>query len=57
MLRRKRRNSVKRGVNGCRVGGGCGSGWGITWSRRLKGRQDVNVSLFIIALRKVGQLG
>ena len=36
----------------------CGEeGVGITWSRRLNGRQDVNVSLFIIALRKVGQLG
>lgn len=48
---------MKRGFNGCRFGGECGRGWGITWSRRLNGRQDVNVSLLIIALRKVGQLG
>ena len=57
MLRRKRWNSAKRGVNGCRAGGVWGRWVGITWSRRLNGRQDVNVSLFIIALRKVGQLG
>lgn len=27
------------------------------WSRRLNGRQEVKVWLFIIASRKVGQLG
>ena len=48
---------MKRGINGCRFGGEYGRGWEITWSRRLNGRQDVNVSLFIIAVRKVGQLG
>jgi len=30
---------------------------GLTWRRRLKGRQEVKVSFFIIDLRKVGQLG
>ena len=47
---------MKRGVNGCRVGVGWGSGI-ITCRRTLNGRQDVNVWLLIIALRKVGQLG
>ena len=48
---------MKKGVNERGVGGGFGKWWGITWRRRLNGRQDVNVWLLIIASRKVGQLG
>ena len=46
-----------KGVSGCRLGDGFGKWCGITWRRRLNGRQDVNVWLLIIAFRKVGQLG
>jgi hypothetical protein len=32
-------------------------GGGITCNSRLKGRQEVKVSLFIIAFKNIGQLG